>query len=441
MNHFIEKTLQLKDFNITINTEKIDEVKIKGRLSLVYYGQLTYVPKACECCGTYNDNYQVVKNGFRQASRITLNTISSLPAYLKLQKQRYYCKACGQSFTAKSPVIAEHCFISNAVKRKIMDLATRVQTEKMIAEDTSVSTHTVRRVIRQAASTLRIRPTHQLPTHLSFDEFKSVSSVEAAMSFIWSDAATHKVIDIVEDRKKRSLSSYFSRYPLEIRRQVKTVTIDMYEPYMDIIHRWFPNAEIIIDPFHIIQALNRELNRYRTQFMNTVRYKDSRLYNKLKRYWKLILKNPDTLQSTSYHPFRLFDWLTNTQGIVNYLLEQDEMLHDTYRIVHQLGQAYRLKNWKRFETTLIQANQLKISSGLKRVLRAFKKYQKPIHNCFVYTGLTNGPLEGINNKIKVLKRNAYGYRNYSHFRDRILLMTRLYEPESKKKDQATLFVA
>ena len=117
------------------------------------------------------------------------------------------------------------------------------------------------------------------------------------------------------------------------------------------------------------------------------------------------------------------------------------MLHDTYRIVHQLGQAYRLKNWKRFETTLIQANQLKISSGLKRVLRTFRKYQKPIHNCFVYTGLTNGPLEGINNKIKVLKRNAYGYRNYSHFRDRILLMTRLYEPESKKKDQATLFVA
>ncbi|WP_413539232.1 transposase [Aerococcus viridans] len=110
-------------------------------------------------------------------------------------------------------------------------------------------------------------------------------------------------------------------------------------------------------------------------------------------------------------------------------------------MLKQLGQAYRLKNWKRFETTLIQANQLKISSGLKRVLRTFRKYQKSIHNCFVYTGLTNGPLEGINNKIKVLKRNAYGYRNYSHFRDRILLMTRLYEPESKKKDQATLFVA
>lgn len=141
-----------------------------------------------------------------------------MPAYLKLQKQRYYCKDCGRSFTAKSPVVAAHCFISNAVKQKIMNLATRVQPETMMAKDTNVSTHTVRRVIRQTASQIRVRPTHQLPVHISLDEFKSVKSVDAAMSFIWSDAATHKVIDVVEDRKKRSLSTYFSRYPLEIRR-------------------------------------------------------------------------------------------------------------------------------------------------------------------------------------------------------------------------------
>lgn len=441
MNYFIEKTLQLKDLNITICTEKVDEVIIKGQLSLVYYGKLSYSPKACECCGILNSQFQVVKNGYRQASRITLNTISAMPAYLKLQKQRYYCKECGQSFTAKSPIVAEHCFISNAVKRKIMDLATRVQPETLMAQDTHVSTHTVRRVIRQAAALIRVRPTQQLPEHISLDEFKSVRSVDATMSFIWSDALSHKVIDVVEDRKKRSLSAYFSRYPLEIRRQVKTATIDMYEPYMDLIQRWFPNAEIIIDPFHIIQAVNRELNRYRVQYMNSVRHSDRRLYNKLKRYWKLILKNPADLQATSYDRFRLFDWLTNTQGIVNYLLDHDECLRDTYRVVHQLGQAYRLRNWTLFESTLIQANQLNISSGLKRVLRTFKKYQKYIYNSFIYNGLTNGPLEGINNKIKVLKRNAYGYRNYSHFRDRILLMTRLYEPKPKKKDQTTVLVA
>ncbi|MGO4938379.1 transposase, partial [Fundicoccus sp. Sow4_H7] len=179
-----------------------------------------------------------------------------------------------------------------------------------------VSTHTVRRVIKQTASAIRVRPTHDLPEHLSFDEFKSVRSVDAAMSFIMSDAVTHQVVDVVEDRKKRSLSAYFCRYPLKVRRKVKTITIDMYEPYMDIIQRWFPKAKIMIDSFHIIQAISRELNKYRTQFMNSVRTKDERLYNKFKRYWKLILMKPEKLQSFTYHPFKLFDWLTNTQGIV-----------------------------------------------------------------------------------------------------------------------------
>ncbi|MGO4938380.1 hypothetical protein ACTQ54_12410 [Fundicoccus sp. Sow4_H7] len=95
MNHFIEKTLQLKDPNITIDTEKVDEVKVNGRFSLIYYGKLSYTPKACECCGIINNAFQVVKNGYRTDSRITLNTISAMPAYLKLKKQRFSCRECG----------------------------------------------------------------------------------------------------------------------------------------------------------------------------------------------------------------------------------------------------------------------------------------------------------------------------------------------------------
>ena len=126
---------------------------------------------------------------------------------------------------------------------------------------------------------------------------------------------------------------------------------------------------------------------------------------------------------------------------MDYLLAQDTQLKATYQIVHQLGDAYRTNNWPRFESTLIQAKQLQLPAGLRRVLRSFKKYQTYIHNTFSYPGLTNGPLAGINNKIKVLKRTAYGYRNYSHFRDRILLMTRLYVPQTNKKDQATTYAA
>ncbi|WP_211236681.1 transposase, partial [Atopobacter phocae] len=76
---------------------------------------------------------------------------------------------------------------------------------------------------------------------------------------------------------------------------------------------------------------------------------------------------------------------------------------------------------------------LPLPKSLKTVLRTFKHYNTYIQNTFIYPQLTNGPIKGLNNKIKVLKRNAYGYRNYSHFKNRILLMMRLYAPNHSSR--------
>ena len=70
--------------------------------------------------------------------------------------------------------------------------------------------------------------------------------------------------------------------------------------------------------------------------------------------------------------------------------------------------------------------------GLNRVLQTFKKLLPYIQNTCEYPTLSNGPIEGINNKIKVLKRNAYGYSSFTHFRNRILLMSKLFTPTTKK---------
>ena len=112
---------------------------------------------------------------------------------------------------------------------------------------------------------------------MCWDEFKSVASAEASMSFTYCDAMTHQLVDVVQDRKMENLVRYFNQFPLETRLNVKTISIDMYAPYIEVIKRLFPKAKIIIDPFHIIQALNRELNKTRTRKMNQVRYKDRRL--------------------------------------------------------------------------------------------------------------------------------------------------------------------
>ena len=157
--------------------------------------------------------------------------------------------------------------------------------------------------------------------------------------------------------------------------QIKDKNV-IWEGKIEVIKRLFPNPKIIIDPFHIIQALNRELNKTRTRKMNQIRHKDRRLYNKLKRYWKLILKNRDDLQSYHYNYYRLFDWLTHSQGIVDYLLQEVPSLKPEYETVHELREAFKERDFNEFKEELMTVQTKHLSDGLNRILQTLKKFYR-----------------------------------------------------------------
>ena len=97
--------------------------------------------------------------------------------------------------------------------------------------------------------------------HLSesiyIDEFRSVRNIDGAMSFVFADYQTKKIIDIVEDRRLNSLIEYFSRFSLEARNNVKYICIDMYSSYISLVKFIFPESEIVLDRFHIVNLVNR----------------------------------------------------------------------------------------------------------------------------------------------------------------------------------------
>ena len=118
------------------------------------------------------------------------------------------------------------------------------------------------------------------------------------------NAKNSKIIDIVEDRKLNNLMKYFSRYSRDSRMNVKTIVIDMYTSYISLIKTMSPNASIVIDKFHLIELISRSLNKTRIKLMK----KDKDNYNKLKRYWKNILKFRFELNSSSwkkYHALKI----------------------------------------------------------------------------------------------------------------------------------------
>ena len=141
-------------------------------MSLFYYAELTYQPTYCENCLAKNDNFSIVKM-VRKPQRLLLK-IMEMPAYLNLQKQRFYCKTCDSHFTAKSDIVDDYCFISNKTKLAVLNKAQECRSQKSIAKSCLISSMTVSRVINQAASDVGQSSFDALPEHLMMDEFKSV---------------------------------------------------------------------------------------------------------------------------------------------------------------------------------------------------------------------------------------------------------------------------
>lgn len=379
---------------------------------------LSYTPSHCKACGVENIDYIIYKNG-TQTSRITLPFVCMYPAYLLLKKQRFMCRACQNTFTAETPIVQKNCYISRNVKTLIVIKAAEARSIKSIAKDCSVSPTTVQREINEAAKLLK--PHHNtLPEHLSFDEFKYA---KGAMAFEYINVMNGDILDILDRRDQYTIKNHFiANYSLADRRNVKTITIDMNAGYVSVIKELFPKAEIIIDRFHLVQLINRSMNKCRIQVMNKLNKsngEDQKKYRRLKRYWKLLLKNSADLSSTEYKSYSLFGQRTD-EGIVKEMLNYSPVLKANHELYQSLLKAMAKKDYVVLKAQLEKPLDSLITSNMRTSIKTLLKHLPFIKNSFIYT-FNNGRIEGINNKIKVLNRVAYGYRNFMNYKKRILV--------------------
>lgn len=291
------------------------------------------------------------------------------------------------------------------------------QSHKLILKKYFVSDGMVTRILREA--TKNVQPSMNfLPIVLCMDEFESMKSVSGSMSFICVDGTTIQLFTILEDRRLYKLPQYFLRFPRTARLKVKYLVMDMNASYCQLLKMVFPNSQLVSERFHIVQPINRSFNQFRVQIMN--HFRDSRSenqkkYRRLKRYWKLLLKDSDHLEllKRTYH--RLFHRPISQTEIFNELLTYNEELKEAYQFVQLLRYHFTKRDYEGFQETFQT-----MAESFKKKFRIFQRYRVGIENAF-RVKLSNGITEGLNNKIKLIKRTSFGYRNFYNFRARIYL--------------------
>ena len=288
------------------------------------------------------------------------------------------------------------------------------QSEKDIAERTGVSVSKVDRILNSISSHTVLRH-ENLPANMNWDEFKATKDTKGKMAFIITDNNSGNIFDINDSRKSIDLEKYFRRYSKRQRDKVKLISTDFYSGYIYLAKKLFKNADIVIDRFHIVTQIYVALNITRVKLCN----KDNPNYNKLKHYWKLIVKNKNDLSNKKFYSKHFHKYISQ-KDIVTYLINTDKTLKATYECYQGIINSIKNKDIKTFKN-IIYNNKKNISPKMKQAFRLYKDNIKYIEKSFKYE-INNGRVEETNNLIKAIKRIAFGYRKFDHFIARVFLI-------------------
>ena len=400
---------EVKIINVNQKEPGLIEVVIENRKQKV----------RCPVCNKFTSS---VHDKLKPIKSIYLDSCGS-SVDLIIYKKRYHCYNCNKIFTEKLNINTSNGSISNKVKIQIRrDLLNYNLSLKYIAEKNRVSITTIENEMLDIVSSI---PKHvvNLPRVISFDEFKA-DTTEGKYAFILNDPIHKKVLDILPSRKKERLIQYFTY--CNNRHSVEFVISDMYEPYLLVTQTMFPKAKYVVDRFHY--------TTYIMDALDNIRIRLQKLYGNKSKEYKL-LKNKKNVSLLRKYSSEINWWVFTKRyknGRMVDILPVD-ILEDILKISSDLMEGYCLK--EEFLDIIHHYNQMNIEEQINKwiskciekdipefieVTKTISRWKEYILNSFIDERYSNGYTEGINNKIKVIKRIAFGYKSFELFRGRIL---------------------
>lgn len=368
--------------------------------------KLDYAAPKCQHC-----QGQTAKYDFQKASKIPYLECTGYKTLILLKKRRFRCSNCRKVAVAETSLVNKNHQIPVILSQKITQKLMEKVAMTAIAESLAASTSTVIRKLKEFQFKTNLT---WLPENMSWDEY---SFKKGKMSFIAQDFDSLKIVAILDGRTQATIRNHFLRYPRSVRNRVKVITLEMFSPYYQLAKQLFPNAKIVLDRFYIVQHISRAMNRLRVQIMNQFDRK-SHEYRALKCYWKLILQDSRKLSDKRFYrpPFRMH--LTN-QEILAKLLSYSQELRQHYELYQLLLFHFQEKQADQF-FGLIEEKMSSANSVFQTVFKTFLKDKDKVVNALELP-YSNAKIEETNNLIKVIKRNAFGFRNFENFKTRICI--------------------
>jgi transposase len=389
--------LGLREF--VVQSYDVDDIKQESR----FYCCIQFDYAICPRCRSVSQDTHDHKR-----RRVRDMSCFERKVYLVFDIRRFRCPKCRKVFTESLDSIATNQRCTSRFEQMVYQECL-TQTLQDVARKLDMNWHSVERIFYRKAHEQFQYGTKQYPQILGVDEISNKKGHKQYLLII-SDLQRSCVIEVLPDRLKDTLVNWLYTLPIWVRENIKVVSMDLWKPYREGINEVLPHAEIVADRYHVMKNLNDVIDKVRRAIQ---KHLPKDVASQLKGLRWILLKNQDTLDDTGIQKLQSAYELS---PLLRKLHQLKERFRSIFENITDREQAERfLQAW------ICEVKQFGCDKLLTFV-GTLERWWNPILNYF-NRGVNNGMVEGINNRIKLIKRRAYGYRNISNFRNRIVAET------------------
>lgn len=320
--------------------------------------------------------------------------------WLHLRLPKYHCLQCNRYFRHRIAGIRPRLRATEVFRLEVFEAHDGGVTQRKLSRTHRIGTATVERwyqsFTKQRVSEMSGR---SCPQVLGIDEHFFSRKRGYATTFV--DLKNHKVFDVVLGRSEASLRSFLKRLPGK--ENVRVIVMDLSETYRRIAQKYFPNAIIVADRFHVVRLVNQHFMKLWQQYDPQGRRNRGLISLMRRHHWKL-----SAVQKENLHRY----------------LAQEPVLQALYFARQQLNGFLVMKCLKRKRAEKMMPQFLRLieqfeQSPARALAETLRSWLEPIVRMWRFTK-SNGITEGFHTKMEMLSRRAYGFRNFENYRMRVL---------------------
>ncbi|YAF95973.1 MAG: ISL3 family transposase [Nodularia sp. CChRGM 3473] len=395
--HFITKVINIEDIKV-VNYDFITDDEIV--IEIQNQSKLGQCPR---CGKTTNKTHQ---NHWYMVRDIPM---SDYQVFLKVNRRQLKCTECQKVFSEKLSFVKTRRTYTKRLANKVIKEVLETDVENA-ARRNRMTPSEIETILKELESDLLKEKPKQIKK-LGIDEITQLKGGKNYAAVL-VDLETRRPIALLEKRNKAVIAEYLSSLGSEVLNHIEEVSIDLWMPYKSLIQEMMPNAQVVADRFHVMKQINQELDEKRKQEKRAA----VKIKNRQERESKLA-----GLTHSKYPLLKKKESLSD---------EEKAKIYSLQKLAPELEEMYRNKEAIRdiFESQITSDEALyKFLEWTERAYKFFPKSCRTISRwideilAYFDHRITQGIVEGINQKIKLIKRRAYGLTNFSTFRRRILL--------------------